>query len=138
MPGINGIANVSDILGVLAVISGLAGSLSMGTLQVRAGLAEVFGVEPTTTISIYILLVLAACFFPSASTGVDKGIKILSNINMIVAIFIMLFILFVGPTRFIMETFTTTIGDYFSNLIAISRSVCSPTKVSRTGPPAGP
>lgn len=77
MPGINGIANVSDILGVLAVISGLAGSLSMGTLQVRAGLAEVFGVEPTTTISIYILLVLAACFFPSASTGVDKGIKIL-------------------------------------------------------------
>lgn len=120
VPGINGIANFSDILGVLAVIFGLAGSLSMGTLQVRAGLAEVFGVEPTSAISIYILLVLAVCFFLSASTGVDKGIKILSNINTVVAIFIMLFILFVGPTRFILEIFTTTIGDYFSSLIAIS------------------
>jgi glycine betaine transporter len=119
-PGINAIANVSDILGVLAVIFGLAGSLSMGTLQVRAGLAEVFGIEPTTMISIYILLLLGVCFFLSASTGVDKGIKILSNINMVVAIAIMLFVLFVGPTRFILETFTTTIGDYFSNLIAIS------------------
>jgi glycine betaine transporter len=57
-PGINAIANVSDILGVLAVIFGLAGSLSMGTLQVRAGLAEVYGIEPTTSYS----------FLPSASS----------------------------------------------------------------------
>ena len=117
---INFWANTADVLGVLAVIFGLAGSLSMGTLQVRAGLSEVFGVEPTTLVSIYVLMALAVCFFLSASTGVDKGIKILSNLNMIVAIFLMLFILFVGPTRFILETFTTTIGDYFSNLISIS------------------
>jgi glycine betaine transporter len=117
---INFWANTADVLGVLAVIFGLAGSLSMGTLQVRAGLGEVFGVEPTTAVSIYILLALAVAFFTSASTGVDKGIKILSNINMVVAIGLMLYILFVGPTRFILETFTTTIGDYFSRLIEIS------------------
>jgi len=119
-PGLSTWANTADVLGVLAVIFGLAGSLSMGTLQVRAGLAEVFGVEPTTTISIYILLALAVCFFTSASTGVDKGIKILSNINMAVAIALMLYLMFVGPTRFIMESFTTTIGDYFSSLIDVS------------------
>ncbi|HEX6141889.1 MAG TPA: BCCT family transporter [Geminicoccaceae bacterium] len=115
-----GLANVADVLGVLAVIFGLAGSLSMGTLQVRAGLGEVFGFEQSTTVSVYILLALAVCFFISASTGVDKGIKILSNINMGLAVFMLLFILFVGPTRFLFETFTTTIGDYFSNLLQIS------------------
>jgi glycine betaine transporter len=115
-----GLANTADILGVLAVIFGLAGSLSMGTLQVRAGLAEVFGTPQDATMSVWILVVLAICFTASACTGVDKGIKILSNINMVLAIFMLLFILFVGPTRFLFETFTTTIGDYFSNLIAIS------------------
>jgi glycine betaine transporter len=116
----NALCNTADVLGVLAVIFGLAGSLSMGTLQVRAGLAEVFGTPESVSMSVYILAALAVCFFVSASTGVDKGIKILSNINMLLAIFVLLFILFVGPTRFLLETFTTTIGDYFSNLIAVS------------------
>ena len=120
MPGINGISTVADVLGVLAVIFGLAGSLSMGTLQVRAGLGEVFGIGQTNTISIYILLGLAVCFFTSASTGVDKGIKILSNINMLLAIFLLLFILFMGPTRFLFEVFVTSLGDYISDLVDIS------------------
>ncbi|MPZ56676.1 MAG: BCCT family transporter [Rhizobiales bacterium] len=118
--GINIWANTADVLAVLAVIFGLAGSLSMGTLQVRAGLGEVFGVEQTTAVSLYIVLVLAVTFMLSASTGLDKGIKILSNINMFLAVTMLLYIIFLGPTRFILETFTTTIGDYFSNLIAIS------------------
>lgn len=118
--GINIWANTADVLGVLAVVFGLAGSLSMGTLQVRAGLGEIFGVEQTTAVSLYIVFALAFTFMLSASTGLDKGIKILSNINMFLAVTMLLYIIFLGPTRFILETFTTTIGDYVSNLIAIS------------------
>ncbi|ESQ08770.1 MAG: BCCT family transporter [Thiohalocapsa sp. PB-PSB1] len=114
------IAAAADILGVVAVILGLAGSLAMGTLQVRAGLGEVAGVLPTPWASIAIVCVLAICFFISASTGLGQGIKILSNINMVVALTIMLFILFVGPTRFILETFTTNLGDYLNSLPAMS------------------
>lgn len=118
--GINIWANTADVLGVLAVVFGLAGSLSMGTLQVRAGLGEVFGVGQTTAVSLYIVFALALAFSLSASTGLDKGIKILSNINMLLAVTMLLYVIFLGPTRFILETFTTTIGDYVSNLIAIS------------------
>jgi glycine betaine transporter len=114
------VASAADTLGVVAVILGLAGSLAMGTLQVRAGLGEVAGVPQADWVSIVIVCVLAVCFFTSASTGLGQGIKVLSNINMAIAVAIMLFVLFVGPTRFILETFTTTLGDYLNNLPAMS------------------
>ena len=114
------LATAADTLGVVAVILGLAGSLAMGTLQVRAGLGEVAGVPQADWVSIVIICVLAVCFFTSASTGLGQGIKVLSNINMAIAVAIMLFVLFVGPTRFILETFTTTLGDYLNNLPAMS------------------
>ena len=114
------LATAADVLGVVAVILGLAGSLALGTLQVRAGLGEVFGVPATNTVSIAIVAVLGVCFFTSASTGLGQGIKILSNINMVIAILVMLFILFFGPTQFIFQTFTTTLGDYLNNLFTIS------------------
>ena len=56
----------------------------------------------------------------SASTGVDKGIKILSNINMVVAISLMLFVITFGPTAFILETFIDSIGQYFSSVPTIA------------------
>ncbi|MBW2427432.1 MAG: BCCT family transporter [Deltaproteobacteria bacterium] len=114
------LAAAADTLGVVVMILGLAGSLALGTLQVRADLAEVVGVTATNQVSLIIICVLGACFFTSASTGFGQGIKILSNINMANAILIMLFVLFFGPTQFILETFTTTLGDYINNLPAIS------------------
>lgn len=112
--------HTADIIGVLAVVFGLAGSLTMGVLQVRAGLGEVFGVPATDLVSIMILALMTIFFLISASTGLNKGIKILSNINMLIAVAILLLIIFAGPTRFIMEIFVTSIGDYFSHLINMS------------------
>ncbi len=114
------VCHTADIIGVLAVIFGLAGSLTMGVLQVRAGLGEVFNIPATDGVSIIILSLMTVMFLISASTGLDKGIKILSNINMIIAISILMLIIFAGPTRFIMEVFVTSIGDYFSQLISMS------------------
>ena len=99
-PTLKGIGSAADILAVVAVIFGLAGSLAMGTLMVRSGMHSVFGTDSgSTTISFMILAALTVCFLLSASTGVDKGIKILSNINMIVAIIILLVVLFGGTHR---------------------------------------
>src|SRR5699024_8865197 len=56
----------------------------------------------------------------TASTGLDKGIKILSNINIGVAGLLLLFIIFVGPTLFIAESFVTTLGSYISNVVPMS------------------
>ncbi len=115
-----GMGKLADILAVLSVVFGLAGSLAMGTLGVRSGAFYAFGTEQTQTVSLIILGILFVCYMLSATTGVDKGIKILSNINMVIAILIMLLVLFAGPTRFLMETFVDSIGSYFSALVTVS------------------
>ena len=102
-----GMGKTADILAVLSVVFGLAGSLAMGTLAVRSGTFYAFGVEETVTTSMIILAVLFVCYMLSATTGVDMGIKILSNINMVLAIAIMLMVLFAGPTRFLLRCSST-------------------------------
>jgi glycine betaine transporter len=114
------IGQIADILGVLAVVFGLAGSLAMGTLSVRSGLGFAYGAPETLTTSIGILVALYVCYMLSATTGVDKGIKILSNLNMIVAIALMVMVMFAGPTEFIFETFLNTIGEYFTRVVTLS------------------
>jgi glycine betaine transporter len=114
------IGNTSDILAVIAVIFGLAGSLAMGTLMVRSGMHAVFDTPTDVTMSMIIIVVMTICFLLSACTGVDKGIKILSNINMIVAIMILLVVLFGGPTAYLFQTFIHAIGDYLIQLIPMS------------------
>jgi len=114
------IGTAADVLGVLAVVFGLAGSLTMGALQVRAGMSNVFGTPADDTMSISIMAVLFVAYMLSATTGVDKGIKILSNINMVIALVIMLVVIFAGPTRFIFESFANTFGEYVSRMIEMS------------------
>jgi len=114
------IGNTSDILAVIAVIFGLAGSLAMGTLMVRSGMNAVFDTPTDVTMSMIIIVVMTICFLLSACTGVDKGIKILSNINMVVAILILLVVLFGGPTAYLFQSFILAIGDYLIQLIPMS------------------
>lgn len=119
-PTLKGIGATADILAVIAVIFGLAGSLAMGTLMVRSGMGFVFGTDNSNFMSYAILAVMTVCFLLSACTGVDKGIKILSNINMIVAIIILLFVLFGGPTAYLLQVFVYSIGDYVIQFIPMS------------------
>jgi len=119
-PALRSLGATADILAVIAVIFGLAGSLAMGTLMVRSGMGFVFGTENSSTMSFSILGVMTVCFLLSACTGVDKGIKILSNINMVVAIIILLFVLFGGPTAYLLQVFVYSIGDYLIQFIPMS------------------
>ena len=94
--------------------------------MVRSGLAEVFGTDPNSlTVAIGILIVMTIAFLLSACTGVDKGIKILSNINMVIAIVIMLVVLFAGPTTFILDSFVNSFGDYLSQFVFMSFRIFS-------------
>lgn len=125
-PLLKSIGSTADILAVIAVIFGLAGSLAMGTLMVRSGLHSVFGTDNASNMMSYAILgVMTVCFLLSACTGVDKGIKILSNINMIVAIIILLFVLFGGPTAYLFQVFVNSMGDYLIQLIPMSFKIYS-------------
>jgi glycine betaine transporter len=110
----------SDVVATFAVVFGLAGSLAMGVLQVRAGVTEVFAIAPTTGLSMLVLGVLTVCFMLSASSGLSKGIQLLSNINMVLVILLMVVVLLFGPTSYILESFINSIGDYLAALPAYS------------------
>ena len=121
-PGATGrrLGEVANLLGVFAVVFGLAGSLTMGTLQIRAGLGKLIGSPLDFTMSLVIMAVMYATYMTSAAVGVDRGIKLLSNINMVVAVLLMLFIISFGPTAFIFETFIDSIGQYVTRLPALA------------------
>ncbi len=115
------VAWIADLIAVLAVAFGVAGSLGMGTMQVQAGLHVVIGTpEESLLMSMAILVALVICYMTSAATSLDKGIKWLSNINMGLAVFLLLFVLITGPTDFLLATFVTSISDYSANLMGLS------------------
>ena len=115
------VARASDFIAVLAVAFGVAGAMGLGILQIQTGLSVVVGIPAGAKwASVAILGVLFVSYMISAATSLDKGIKWLSNINMGLAIALLLFVLFAGPTAQLLRTFVTVIGDYVSGLVAIS------------------
>src|SRR5699024_11482334 len=84
------------------------------------GLSYLTPLENTIWLQIIVIIIVTFCFIISASTGVDKGIKILSNINLVVAGLLLLFVLALGPTTFILEDMVTTLGGYITNFVKMS------------------
>lgn len=121
-PGVGGrrLGEVANVLGVFAVVFGLAGSMTMGALQIRSGLAELVGTPLNFGMSLAIMGLMFATYMTSTSVGVDRGIKLLSNLNMVVAVGIVLYIAALGPTAFIFETFIDSIGTYFTQLPSLA------------------
>jgi glycine betaine transporter len=109
-----------NIIGVFATLFGLATSLGLGAMQIAAGLESLFGIPSTPVIWVTIVVVITAAAVISTSTGIDRGIKWLSQINIAVAALLMLLVFIVGPTLFILNLFTHATGDYLQNIIHMS------------------
>ncbi|KJS19222.1 MAG: glycine/betaine ABC transporter permease [Clostridiaceae bacterium BRH_c20a] len=114
------IGKTIDILAVIATVFGVATSLGLGTLQINGGLNHLINIPVTITSQIIIIMVLTALFLLSATTGLEKGIKLLSNLNLLVASLLLLFTLFTGPTSFIFDSLTATLGTYLQNIVSMS------------------
>ena len=114
------IGKAIDNLAIFATLFGSATSLGSGALQINGGLNYLWGFPNSTSIAILIIVVITALFTISAVTGVHRGIKYLSEINMVLAAILILFLLVVGPTLFIFNTFTESLGAYISNLVPMS------------------
>lgn len=115
------LGTIVDIIAVFATVFGVATSLGLGAIQISGGLSYLFdGIHNTFPTQLVIIAIVTVLFMLSAQTGLNKGIKYLSNLNIILAIALLLFLLFVGPTNFIMNLFTTTFGSYLQNLPSMS------------------
>jgi glycine betaine transporter len=109
-----------DTLVVFATVFGVATSLGFGAIQISGGLSYVFGIEQSISLQLIIIVIVTVLFMVSAMTGLNKGIKLLSNTNLVIAIALMLLVLFLGPTNFILNLYTNTIGSYVQNLPSMS------------------
>jgi len=115
-----GTAGLVDMLGVIATTFGIATSLGFGALQINAGLNSVFGMPVGPGWQVGIVVVTTVFFLGSSLTGLDRGIKWLSSINLWVAGALTLTIFVLGPTIAILDTFTNTLGSYISEFIRMS------------------
>nr|WP_244509395.1 BCCT family transporter [Nocardioides lianchengensis] len=116
---------VIDMLAIFATLFGSAASLGLGALQIRSGL------QITTSLGdvgngflVGIIAILTVAFVASAVSGVAKGIQWLSNINMVLAVALALFVFIVGPTVFILNLIPTSVGSFIGDL---------PMMAARTG-----
>lgn len=107
-----------DIFGVVCTLLGLATSLGIGVLQANAGLAHVFGIETTKLTQSIIIIIVTITAAASAMSGVDKGVRRLSEFNMLTATLLVIALLFAGPTQFLLNAMVQNIGDYFQSLPA--------------------
>ncbi|MPZ94669.1 MAG: hypothetical protein GEU96_07075 [Propionibacteriales bacterium] len=105
----------------LRTLFGSATSLGLGALQITGGIDNVFGSGGgSKTLAVVVIAVLTSCFVISAASGIERGIKWLSNTNALAAGLLVLFLFVVGPTVFILGTFTESIGGYLTRLPTMS------------------
>lgn len=113
-------APLFNVLAVVATSFGVAASLGMGASQINSGLNAVFGVPVGPVAQVAIIVVTTVLFLASSVSGVDRGIKWLSTGNLLLAGLLMLAVVLLGPTVAIIDTFTTTLGAYLSELVRMS------------------
>lgn len=114
------IGHTVDAAAVLGTVFGVATSLGIGIIQLNFGLNYMFGVSESTLTQTVLAILIVIFSAISAFTGVDKGIRRLSEFNMALALLLMLFILFSGKTIFLLNALVMNVGDYLSSFITMS------------------
>ena len=112
--------NIIDILAIIATVMGIATSIGLGIMQINGGLHHVFHVPQNNSVKIGITILMVVIFLGSAITGLNRGVKWLSNINIGLGAILLIFMLCVGDLKFILESYTLAIGDYLRHFIEYS------------------
>ena len=111
--------HVVDTLAVFGTMFGVVTSLGLGAMQINAGFSNVFGIPNNIPVQLCLIAIITAMATLSVMMGLDKGIKRLSDINIVLTVLLLGFMLFFGPTQFIIDSFIENIGNYVSQLIPL-------------------
>jgi glycine betaine transporter len=114
------IGKTIDILSIFATVFGIATSLGLGAMQVTAGMHDIFKIPNTLWVQLIVIVVATVLFIISLNTGLEKGIKFLSNAAIIFSVAMMVLILFVGPALTVIKVFFNTTGLYLSDFLHMS------------------
>lgn len=112
---INGpIGYAVDGFGIIATVFGLGADMGFGVLHLNAGLDQLFGVPHNQWVQLGLIVLMMGAAILVAVSGVDKGVRLMSDLNMLLACGLLLFVLFAGPTQHLLNTLVQNIGDYLS------------------------
>ena len=112
--------DVIDVMAVLTTLFGLATTIGFGVGQINAGFNNVFGIPSTLFYQTLIIIGVTIIATLSAFSGINKGVKFLSVLNVRVALIIFALVLILGPTTFILKSYIQNIGSYLTNFIQMS------------------
>jgi len=112
--------HIIDSITIFATVVGVATSLGTGAMQINGGLNRLFGLPENFPIQLVIIIAATFLFVMSSLSGLDKGVKTLSNLNMIIACILLAVVFVVGPGTRIMNTFTETLGEYMQDFLRMS------------------
>ncbi len=115
--------HVVDTLAVLATLFGLAPSLGLGSKQVAAGLNYLFNIPATSTTEVTIIVLITVIATASVLSGIDVGIKRLSQVNIWIMVVLFSFVIVAGPTGVIFSTFFRALGTYVVKIVPLSNWV---------------
>lgn len=114
------IGHTVDILSVTITAFGISQVLGMGVIQINSGLHHAFGADMSLTTQLLTVFILCSLAVVSVLSGVGRGVRRLSEWNMLLSLLFVLVLLFVGPTRYIINTLLESSGDYMQNLVGLS------------------
>jgi choline/glycine/proline betaine transport protein len=114
------IGKAINVLAVVATLFGLATSLGLGVQQVSAGLHHLFGWNDTLSLQVILITLITLAATASVVAGLSAGVKRLSELNIFIGALFLLFMIVVGPSLFIADSFVQNIGSYIQNFFALS------------------
>ncbi|WP_054145606.1 BCCT family transporter [Frigoribacterium sp. RIT-PI-h] len=115
--------NVIDVVSVVGTLFGVATSLGLGVLQISAGLSAAGIAEPTLVIQVILIAAITGVTIFSLVSGVTKGMKWLSNVNIVLAALLLVFVLVSGPSLFLLRDFVQSLGNYLQNVVGLTFTV---------------
>jgi choline/glycine/proline betaine transport protein len=121
---INGpIGYTVDALGIVATVFGLGADMGFGVLHLNAGLNTLLPVPHAAWVQVGLIVLMMGAAITVAVSGVEKGVRWMSDINMLLAIALLLFMLFAGPTQYLLNALMQNLGDYLGNVVGKSFDV---------------
>lgn len=112
------IGHAVDIFAILGTVFGVATSLGYGVLQINSGLNHLFGLPVTVPVQLGLIAATCALATLSVASGLDRGIKLLSEFNLILAVILLGLVLVLGPTVFLLKAFVQNTGGYLSEIVS--------------------
>lgn len=114
------IGDAVDTFATIGTVFGVATTLGFGVTQINSGLNYLFGIEQSSSIQVILIIVVSAMASMSVFLGLDKGIKRLSELNLVLALILLLFVFFASSSIYLLQTTIQNVGQYVSNLFAMT------------------